>query len=171
MSADQPHFRFNPGAYRDARSLKASDDRCDVCALPCEWKYTGNVYALKRPAVCARCIASGALATFLADGHFALHDVELDEADPALEAELLQRTPGVACFNPFEWPVLDGRPLASIGSGPEAGVVDNPDAQAAIAAAYEEMGWGDVESNPSDPYALVFKELDGGRYRAVIDLD
>lgn len=171
MSIDQPHFRFNPNAYRYEHAFKASDDRCDVCAQPCGWKYTGNIYALTSPVACARCIANGALGAFLGGGRFALHDIEIEGAEAALETELLQRTPGVACFNPFEWPVLDGRPLAFVGYGPDEGVIDTPDAQAAIATAYADMGWDDVKPNPVDPYALVFRELDGGRYRAVIDLD
>lgn len=171
MDADQPYFRFNPNAYREGNYLEASDDRCDVCTTPCGWKYTGVIYATTTPTVCARCIASGALARFMADAQYTLHDIVLNGAEASLETELLQRTPGVACFNPFEWPVLDGWPLAFLGYGPDPEVAGNPDVQAAIAAAYSEMGWDDEEPNAADPYALVFKEVYGERYRAVIDLD
>lgn len=167
MGDDHPHFRFNPVAYRQA--FEASEERCDVCARACVWKYSGALYmAGDRPAVCARCIADGRLATFLGDRPFQLHDVFLDDADPALEDEVLRRTPGISCFNPFLWPVLDGRPLAFVGYGDDAALIALPEVQAAIGDAFVDLGW--TFDGPT-PYALVFRELDGPRYRAVVDLD
>ena len=167
MSGDKPHFRFNPVAYRHA--FEASEESCGVCARACVWKYVGGIYmAGDRPTLCARCLADGRLAAFLGDRHFQLHDVFLDDADPALEDEVLRRTPGVSCFNPFVWPVLDGKPLAFVGYGEDEALIAVPEVQAAIGEAFEELGW--TFDGPS-PYALVFKALDGPSYRAVVDLD
>jgi uncharacterized protein CbrC (UPF0167 family) len=167
MSDDQPYFRFNPVAYR--HEFEGSEDRCDVCLRPSVWKYKGVIYtAAESPMVCARCIADGGLAAFFGDESFQLHDGELDHADPALEDEVLRRTPGVACFNGFAWPVLDGRPLAFVGYGEDEALIALPEVQAAIGDAFEPLGW--TFDGPS-PYALVFRELDGPRYRAVVDLD
>ena len=167
MSTDQPHFRFNPGAYEDGRSFKPSRANCDVCARPCVWEYTGGIYALTEPTVCARCISEGRLGAFLGDESFALHDIVISGAEPALAAEVLQRTPGVACFNPFDWPVLDAKPLAFMGYGEDEGLIAVPGARAAIKDAFGTFGW---DYGPS-PYALIFKEIDGDRYRVAIDLD
>lgn len=79
----------------------------------------------------------------------------------------MQRTPGVACFNPFDWPVLDGKPLAFLGYGDEPGLSDQPDVRAAVAREFAVHG---VEAEAS-PYALIFKEIDGSRYRVVLDSD
>lgn len=168
MNDDQPHFRLNPGAY--GRSLEPSTDPCDACRRPCAWKYTGSLYSTKDPTICARCISDGSVAKFLNDERFSFHDIEIDNAAPALEIELLQRTPGVSCFNPFEWPVLDTKPLAFIGYGEDDVILKDRAAQDAIKAAFEELDW-EYEPGTPTPYALVFREVDGDRYRAVIDLD
>jgi len=170
MSDDQPYFRFNPQAYEEGRSFKRSNETCGVCARPCIWQYSGNIYAKERPTVCARCIANATLSQFLGNDYFSLHDINLGEADPILERELLERTPGVACFNPFDWPVLDRKPLAFLGYGDNKSVLANGEAQTAIKLAFDEMGWEFEPATPT-PYALVFKEIDGDRYRVAIDLD
>jgi uncharacterized protein CbrC (UPF0167 family) len=172
MSDDQPHFRFNPGVYGQGRSLEPSDDICDVCGQACTWKYVGSLYVFPETisALCARCIANGKLGDFLGNRDFSFHDIQVHGADRMLESELLQRTPGVFCFNPYEWPVLEGRPLAFLGYGEDDVVLKDAEAQAAIKAAFQAIGW-DFEVGTSTPYALVFKEVDGSRYRAVIDLD
>ena len=167
MSGDQPYFRFNPGAYEDGRSFERSSDVCEVCSRPCVWKYTGNIYAKEEPSVvCARCIANGELGKFLGD--FGLHDVDLSGAEPSLKMEVRQRTPGVACYNPFEWPVLDAKPLAFAGYGEDENLLDIAAVRSAIEAAFGEIG---QKFNGPTPYALVFKEIDGERYRAVVDFD
>ncbi|HEX8303067.1 CbrC family protein [Sphingomonas sp.] len=168
MDDHQPYFRFNPHAYEHGHIFERSADVCDVCSRPCVWKYTGSIFAKQSPSACARCIADGELARFLDDEHFALQDIELHEADPELAAELLQRTPGVACFNPFEWPVLDGKPLAFFGNGEDEGLLAIPDVRSAIEAAFAEAGW---EFEGPTPYALIFQELEGERFRVAIDLD
>jgi uncharacterized protein len=168
MSGDQPHFRFYPGAYEKGGPFEASADVCDVCARPCSWKYTGNIYAKERPVVCARCIANGELGRFLGGKRFSLHDIELNGAEPSLEDEVLRRTPGVACFNPFEWPVLDGKPLAFAGYGGDERLLAIPAVRSAVETAFDEIG--QTFDGPTS-YALIFKEIDGERYRAVIDLD
>lgn len=165
MSTDEPFFRFNPTAYGENRSLNLSQEICEVCSKPSIWKYTGNIYAATSPTVCARCISGGQLKAFLNDDFFALHDIEIVGAAPELEQELLQRTPGVACFNPFRWPVLDGIPLAFIGYGDEKEVVASLDARTAITDEFKKFG---LIYEPS-PCALVFKEVDGSRYCAVVD--
>lgn len=170
MNIDQPNFRFNPGAYGDGRSFERSNDACDICHKPSVWKYSGSLYAAANPSVCARCIANGDLAKFLNDEHFSFHDIELDGANASLEIELLQRTPGVSCFNPFEWPVLNATPMVFIGYGEDAPILSDDGAQEAIETAFKELDW-EFEPGEPTPYALVFKEIDGTRYRAVIDLD
>lgn len=167
MSDDKPYFRFNPAAYRNV--FEESEERCDVCLRLCGWKYRGGIYmAGDCPTVCARCMADGRLAAFLGDARFQLNDRVEDGADPALEDEVLRRTPAVECFNPFEWPVLDGRPLAFVGYGEDEALIALPEVQAAIGEAFGALGW--TFDGPS-PYALVFREIDGPRYVAVVDLD
>jgi hypothetical protein len=167
MTGDKPDFRFNLAAYGHA--FEASEERCGICARPCVWKYRGVIYrAGDKPTVCARCIADGRLAAFLGDRDFQLQDVDLDDADPALAQEVLQRTPGISCFNPFVWPVIDGKPLAFAGYGEDEALIALPEVQAAIGEAFRELGW--TFEGPS-PYALLFKEIDGPRYLAVVDLD
>lgn len=168
MNTDQPFFRFNPDAYAEGRSLKRSQEACEVCSRPSIWQYTGSIYAAKKPLiVCARCIAGGHLGAFFGGDHFALHDIEIFGAESALAKEVLQRTPGIDCFNPYRWPVLDRVPLAFLGYGEDEELIAVPGARAAIEEAFEDFGW---DYGPS-PYALIFKEVDGERYRVVIDLD
>ena len=167
MNDDQPFFRFNPRAYD--RAFERSEDVCDVCSRPCVWKYAASVYtAGEAPTVCARCIADGSLGRFLGDARFQLHDIMVDDAEPALEDELLRRTPGVHSFNPYVWPVLDGKPLAFVGYGEDEALIVLPQVQAAIEEAFQDLGWS--FEGPT-PYALIFKELGGDRYCAVVDLD
>lgn len=169
MSEDQPHFRFHPNAYAIKGVFEASEEVCEACGRPSVWAYRGAIYtAGEQPKVCARCIAAGRLAAHLNDDQFQLHDIELDDADAALEGELLQRTPSVSCFNPFVWPVIDGKPLAFLGYGEDEELLNEPAAVTAIEDAFRELGW---EYDGPSPYALIFKELDGLRYRAVVDLD
>ena len=121
------------------------------------------------PTICACCIADGRLGALLEGEGFSFHDVELDGADPALEQELLERTPGVACFNPFEWPVLDSMPMAFLGYGEDKGLLAIDAVRSAISDTFAEVGWS--EPVASSPYVLIFKEVNGDRYRAVLDLD
>jgi uncharacterized protein len=166
---DAPHFRFYPNAYAAGGYLGRSDKACDLCHRPCGWRFKGCIYAIEKlETICARCIVSGALANHCGDEHFSLHDGEMEDADPTLAQEVLQRTPGIASFNPFTWPTLDRKPLAFVGHGDAPETVAIPEARAAIAAAFAEIDWEPAEESP---YALVFREIDGPRYRAVIDLD
>lgn len=168
-NGEAPEFRFSPNAYEEGRSIERSDASCEVCFRPCGWRYTGSIYTASPPGtLCVRCIADGSLGRFIGGGGYTLHDVEMDGADPALEREVMERTPGIACFNPYTWPVLDGMPLAFIGYGEDAAVTAMPEARAAIAAAFVKLGW---DAEESSPYALVFREIDGPRWQAVIDLD
>jgi uncharacterized protein CbrC (UPF0167 family) len=104
------------------------------------------------------------------DKWFSFHDITLDDVDPVLENELLRRTPGVSCFNPFVWPVLDGKPLAFLHYGDDSAVnvFSLPRVKSAIAEAFAEFGF---DASEPGPYALLFKEIDGDRYRVTIDLD
>jgi uncharacterized protein len=169
MSDDQPYFRFNPGAYEEGRSFERSSGACDVCSRPCVWKYTGGIYAEEEPAVvCARCIANGELGRFLGDKHFSLQDIGISGAEPSLEEEVLQRTPGVASYNAFDWPVLDAKPMAFVGYGEDEDLLDIIAVRSAIEAAFGELG---RKFDGPTSYALVFKEIDGEQYRAVVDFD
>jgi uncharacterized protein len=168
MSDDQPYFRFYPGAYKEGGSFEPSSDLCNVCSRPCAWKYTGAIYGRDISTVCARCIASGELCGSGGGKDYGLHDIQINGAEPSLEAEVLQRTPEVTSFNPFEWPVIDGKPLAFAGYGQDKSLLAIPAVRSAIEAAFEEIG--QTCDGPTS-YALIFKEIDGDRYRAVIDLD
>lgn len=165
-SDDRPHFRFNPRAYEPGRAFEASDKICGHCARPCVWEHVAGAYALNSVTLCARCVAAGGLEAVLG-GSYSFHDGEVEDCDPALEAELLERTPGVACFNPFEWPALGGMPLAFLGYGEEETLLAIPAVVDAMAAAFEDFGW---DAGPS-PYAMIFKAPDGETYRVVVDLD
>ena len=169
MSDDKPYFRFNPVAYDVKGSFERSSDACDVCSRSCVWKYIGGVYVqMDSPVVCARCIASGELGRFLGDKRFSLHDADISDAKPSLRNEVLQLTPGFATYNAFDWPVLDAKPLAFVGYGEDETLLENAAVRSAIEAAFAEIGW---KFDGPTSYALVFKEVDGERYRAVVDLD
>ncbi|WP_158586838.1 CbrC family protein [Aurantiacibacter zhengii] len=164
---EKPHFRFYPGAYAEGGPLVASAKPCDCCGQPCVWEYTGNIYASTDATVCAGCIAAGYLGQIFKDG-YSLDDIELEtEVGQALSSELFERTPGVACFDPFEWPVADDAPMAFIGYG--ADFEKDSEAVRATTSAFSKLGWDD-QTGPSD-YALLFRPLGGGPMRAVIDLD
>jgi uncharacterized protein CbrC (UPF0167 family) len=168
MSDDKPFFRFHPGAYERGAFI-ASRAACDVCERPSVWLYDSSIYiAGAKPAVCARCVADGKLTEFL-DGEHGMHDAEFGgEVDDELADEVMQRTPGFSTFNGFEWPVLGGKPMVFVGHGDEGDTWENPAAAAAIRKLYEDEG------DPVDgttPYAIVFKELDGSRHVAIMDLD
>src|SRR5262249_54244537 len=138
---DQPHFRFYPDAYGEDGAFKASNELCDVCERPAVWLYTGEIYvAGEPPSVCARCMASGALAARLGRDAFALQDIVIDGADEELANEVLFATPGVASINAFEWPVVEGEPLVYVGAGDKAALKHNTRAQRAIIAAFAEIG-------------------------------
>ncbi|MBL8650746.1 MAG: CbrC family protein [Sphingopyxis sp.] len=165
-SDDQPHFRFNPRAYEPGQAFEASDKICGSCARPCVWEHVAGVYARTEVTLCARCVAAGGLEGVLG-GRYSFHDGEVEDCDPALEAELMERSPGVACFNPFVWPAPGGVPLAFLGYGEEGALPAIPAVEAAMAAAFAELGW---DAGPS-PHAMIFRTLDGETYRVVVDLD
>lgn len=169
MDEDSPYFRFHPGCYMAERAFDRTDDVCGICSRPCVWKYAGAVYTSKEvPTVCARCISNGFVGKFLGGDDFSLHDIYLSGADAALEEELFRRTPGVACFNPFEWPVLDGKPLAFVGYADDEELITSEDVYSAVREALEAVG---SRFDGPTPYVLVFKEIDGESYRAVVDFD
>ncbi|MGB7372840.1 CbrC family protein [Pontixanthobacter sp.] len=164
---EKPDFRFYPTAYDNGGPLVASLDKCDCCRNRCVWKYTGNIYAQGEAIVCAGCIAAGNLNTLFAKG-YSLHDIELEsDVEQNVGDELFDLTPGVACFNPFEWPVANRMPLAFIGYGET--LKECEEATKATEAAFAKIGWPD-EKGPSN-YALLFRPITGGPMRAVIDLD
>jgi uncharacterized protein CbrC (UPF0167 family) len=169
VSDDKPFFRFHPGAYERGAFVE-SDQFCDVCKRPSVWLYDGIVYtAGEKPSVCARCIANGKLAEHI-KSRVSLHDADLDgDVDADLETEVMQRTPGFATFNAFQWPVLRGKPLAYVGHGEEESTWQNRDAAAAIRKLYARERGEKLEG--TTPYALVFKELKGGKHVAIVDLD
>jgi uncharacterized protein len=166
--SDQPVFRFYPNAYEEGGPFKRSDEMCDICERQAVWLYTGEIYLdAEPPKVCARCMASGALRQRLPADSYTLQDIALEDADEEFASEVLLATPGVASINPFDWPVIDGQPLAFISPGDDASLKRNSAAQRAIAEAFAELG--EEDGHPS--HALVFKRLDAEEYVAVIDLD
>ncbi|MBI1361171.1 MAG: hypothetical protein GC155_12920 [Alphaproteobacteria bacterium] len=167
---DQPAFRFFPAAYDMGDVLERSDAPCDVCGKPSVWLYAGTVYAEgEQPEVCARCIHGGQLAAHFGGQDFQLHDADLSGASEALTAEVMQRTPGFATFNAFDWPVIDGQPLVFVGNGDADAVWNDPELRAAITAAWKEEYEEDLDEPSS--YALVFRTLDGKQTRIVFDSD
>lgn len=164
--SDKPHFRFNPGAY-ERGTFEASDAECAGCERPCVWRFVGIVYAEgAQPIVCARCIADGGLSRIVSD--YCLHDMEFeDEVDADLADEVDRRTPGFSTFNPFTWPVRHREPLAFVGYGDDAALKTESGVIAALEALAEEMGNDDL----AEGYALIFKQLDGDEFVAVLDLD
>jgi uncharacterized protein CbrC (UPF0167 family) len=168
MDADQPLFRFNPNAYADGISFKRSQDVCELCRRPSVWEYTGNIYTTSpRSTVCARCIAEDRLLGFLQDDLATLHDVDISGAEISLAKEVITRTPGVPCLNPFEWPVINGIPLAFMGYGDNAALINLPGVEEAIREGFAEYR----QDSSLVSYVLIFKQLDGDRYRVVVDLD
>ena len=166
--SQQPPFRFYPNAYAEGGPFKRSDQPCDLCERKAVWLYAGEIYLEDEPpSVCARCLASGALAKRLPPDSFVLQDIVLEGADKELATEILYATPNVASINPFEWPVLDGEPLAYVGIGDDASLKRNANAQRAIARAFADIG----EETGHASHALVFKRLEEDEYVAVIDMD
>ena len=168
---NKPHFRFYPGAYRRTGPFSEDVSTCDVCNRANARLYSGVIYSAadERPSVCACCIADGRLEEYFGDTPFEMHDAELLNTTADIAAELLRRTPGVASFNAFEWPVLDGMPLAFIGYGNEKEVWSNPKAVSAMRAAWRSIYEEELETET--PYLLVFKEIDGSRICSIVDLD
>lgn len=165
---DQPHFRFVPGAYEDNLCFLPSQEACGICGKPCVWKYSGNVYAVNDPAsLCARCIADGSLTRHFGKETFGFHDNDVD-ASTAYWEEINHRTPGIPTWNPIIWPVIGGMPLAFVASGESKRFPIGPNVDKAIANAWNEIGW-DTPGEVS--YVLLFKQIDGPEYRAVIDFD
>ncbi len=169
----QPYFRFFPGAYAfgaDGEDVfRRETGPCHACGMREIHAFTGIIYTARQdqPTVCAQCIADGRLAKFLSEAHFSLHDAEvagLDWRDP-LVAEVQRRTPGFATFNAFDWPILDGLPMAFMGYGDEERWKYVPDALAAMRDGNE------GEDCFPTPYALIFKQVDGPAWRAVFDWD
>ena len=166
---DQPHFRFCPNAYADEEgAFETSEEICDVCARKAVWLYTGEIYTDGEPPnVCARCIADGSLRKRLPRDSYMLQDIMLEDADPTMTDEILYATPSVASLNTFEWPARNGAPLAFMGAGDSPVLKGNVAAKKAIEQAFKDAG--DDDGHPS--HTLVFKEVDGNFYVAVIDLD
>ena len=71
-------------------------------------------------------------------------------------------------LQPFEWPVLDAKPLAFVGYGEDQNLLDIAAVRSAVKAAFGEIG---RKFDGPTSYALIFKEIDGERYRAVVDFD
>ena len=100
---------------------------------------------------------------------FSLHDIDFEDIDPGLQEELLCRTPGVACFNPFSWPVIDGMPMAFLLYGDEKSELwELPTVKDAVRLAFGDWPW---DGKTPGSYVLLFKQTDGDQYRAVIDPD
>lgn len=165
----QPYFRFFPAAYDTEGTFERSDRPCDACGRASEWLYVNTIYARRNDAsLCARCIAAGRSASVLGDD-YAFHDAELAGADAALEAEVLQRTPGFSTFNAFEWPVDDAGPLAFLGYGSDPRLWADERLREKMKAFWR-AETGDDLDGPTE-YVLVFKSLDGDGCSFWRDLD
>ncbi|MBS0412599.1 MAG: CbrC family protein [Proteobacteria bacterium] len=162
---DVPTFRFHPTALTAPRSFTKTAGQCEVCNRMMGWLYNGPLYAGRKCQPCPDCIANGRLDAYLGDKFWAFFDIDLAEVADEHRNELLKRTPGFAVFNPFTWPAKDGTPLAFIGYGDEKALWTDLAARSAMAEAF-----GEELDRPSS-YALVFRELDSGAYRVLIDLD
>lgn len=165
----QPFFRFNPNAYDDNGPFKASDAPCDVCTRESVWI---SQVVVPDISVCARCIANNDLGRFINKRHFILvGDITLSAAlDEEIKSELFLNTPCVSSYNPFEWQVLEGIPMAFVGYGEDKGLWKIPNAVRAMQAAWEEFYPDTVLDGPTS-YLMVFKEVEGEKYTAIIDLD
>ena len=113
MSSALPVFRFHPDPIASG-SLVRSDATCRVCGVSRGFIYTGPVYAEEEigDALCPWCIAEGRAHAEL---HAVFHDVTFPDGTTAGEmAEIEERTPGFAAFNPFEWPRCCDLPMAYV---------------------------------------------------------
>lgn len=167
FSGRKPKFRFFPRAYEIDGVFERSRQPCSICETPAEWLYVGSVYSVKNDGLepCALCVSAGRIGEALGGASYSLRDADLsDDVNSELETEIMERTPGFATFNPFDWPAIDGLPLAFLGYGDEACFKGNKGVDAAIRQA------GDNSGFPSY-YALIFGTLDGATYKAEIDLD
>lgn len=166
---DKPNFRFFPKAYETEGVFRESNDICDSCGKPSVWMYSGPLYSQGNPNVCARCIADGSLDKILGVGKYSFQDCYFPNVPTELSSEIMQRTPRVTSYNPINWPILESKPLAFFGYGDNDETWKFPDAVDAM-----KMTWRQAigkELNSKSSYLLVFKELDGPRFIAVMDLD
>jgi uncharacterized protein len=167
-NTDQPYFRFVPSAYENELCFTSSQQQCEICEKPCVWRYTGNVYAVNDPEIlCARCIADGRLGKHFGSESFGLHDSDVG-ASRAFWEEINHRTPGIPTWNPIQWPVIEGIPLAFVAVGETKQFPTGADVDDAVAKA-----WQKIEHENLGPinYVLLFKQIDGPQYRAIIDFD
>ena len=166
---DKPFFRFFPKAYEIDGVFKHSTEICESCQQPATWLYVGVIYTQRDPKICARCISSGALDAFFGEGLYGFQDSRFVNVDRDLSDEVLRRTPGVASFNPVDWPVLNSKPLAFFGYGDSEDVWKNPGAITAMNKKWLAYAGESLEGRT--PYLLVFKEIDGPEFVSVLDLD
>lgn len=172
MSAEarKPHFRFFPKAYEHGDVFLETSDACEICHKPAGWLYVGSIYtADPRVKPCASCIAHGRIGEALGTNRYCLHDAELVGTDKLTHDEIMQRTPGFASFNAFEWPVSRGLPLAFAGYGDDRAFAELSAARKAIREAGKMLGERDWDYPAT--YALVFQDLKRGSYHAIADLD
>ena len=171
-SSHKPNFRFHPNAYEAC--FERSSEACDVSGEPCRWRYTGNIYGppiTDDLTLSAKSLAAGSLANLTGEDGFSFQDVDFeDDVAESLQSEIFERTPGVASFNPFTWPVLEGFPLAYIGTGAEYRFWKNKSVRIAMQSAWEVLELEIPLSEPNESI-LLFQTLDKKHYRAVVDLD
>lgn len=162
-------FRFNRLAY-EGENFVGFAGSCDFCERPNPLIYQGGIYVPQpEPSVCDVCIAAGRLGERYSRNYPLFGDFQMDEADPELKDEVFVRTPGFATFNPFNWPVIDRKPLAFFGYGDRNEIWGDADARAAMEKAWLEAT-GEALTGPS-AYLLAFREVDGARWAAEVDFD
>jgi uncharacterized protein len=112
MAEALPVFRFHPDPVRSG-SIERTDGVCLCCGRRRGFCHAGSGYCEQELArvLCPWCIADGA-----AHARFGVtfHDAATlpDVADAAALAEIEQRTPSFASWNPVDWPACCGAPMA-----------------------------------------------------------
>ena len=167
----KPEFKYYPGAYDDGGAFEPSNAHCEVCDRPCGWRYTGNIYSNSCPdTVCARCLSDGSLFDWVGSEFMQLQDVDFsDHVGAESRRDVMLRTPGVASFNPFTWPVVDGEPMAFLGVGDRDAFWAIPQCRDAMQAMWRDV-LGEELPGPT-PYLLIFKRLTTDRYGCALNLD
>ena len=111
MTPALPHFRFHPDPLLSG-AVEPSTEPCGVCGQARGFVYTGNCYVEDEfeAQLCPWCIADGS-----AHRKFGVTFNEVALApgiDEAAADEIEERTPGLTCFNPIDWPTCCGAPMA-----------------------------------------------------------
>ena len=111
MTEPLPTFRFHPDPVQSG-AIEVSPSTCGACGRARGYAYCGPCYVEDEfdAVVCPWCIADGSA--------FRRFGVTFAEVEPkpgidlAIAEEIEERTPGITSFNPVDWPVCCGVPMA-----------------------------------------------------------